>query len=477
MKLAFGFIALSLSLQAQSVSLTVPSGAPLRLYLTSRVSKRLDAPVQAKVMEPVFAFDKEVIPAGTVAVGKVSRTQPVTKWQRVRTIISGDFTPLRTAQVEFTTLRLPDGREFETRTVETMGLSSIYIEPSGKKKQKAQKPPPPRNPNAGILGTARQSAKDRIHAAIDSRTRTFNDVVRSRNKKEQLVDFLWSKAPYHPQYWRRGTRFDAPLRDPLAFGSEAVKLDDLGALGTQPALDSTAHIRLLTALSSASAKPGEAVEAMVTAPVLSSEHKLVLPEGTMLRGEVVVAKKARHFHRAGQLRFTFQKIDLPAEVANLRMASTAPAPLKAQAILNAAEDGGPSPIKVDSEGGVQAKESKTRFIAPAISLVIANQAHYEARHPDADEPGKFVGGGAHVGGRTLGGGLGLGMLGGLIAQSSPYVGMAMGYYGFACSAYSNIIGRGAEVEFQKNAMMEIKFVGRQPDSKPGSHFVSDSGGR
>jgi hypothetical protein len=48
---------------------------------------------------------------------------------------------------------------------------------------------------------------------------------------------LWSKAPYHPQYWRRGTRFDAPLRDPMEFGSAAVKPKDLGALGTQPAAD------------------------------------------------------------------------------------------------------------------------------------------------------------------------------------------------------------------------------------------------
>ena len=31
-----------------------------------------------------------------------------------------------------------------------------------------------------------------------------------------------------------------------------------------------------------------------------------------------------------------------------------------------AEGGGKAPIQVDSEGGVQAKESKTRFIAPAV---------------------------------------------------------------------------------------------------------------
>jgi hypothetical protein len=243
------------------------------------------------------------------------------------------------------------------------------------------------------------------------------------------VDFLWSKAPYHPQYWRRGTRFDAPLRDPLELGFAAVKQEDLGASGTQPGPDSVAHVRLLTALSSVSAKQGQTVEALVTAPLFSPEHKLVLPEGTKLTGEVLLAKKARSFQRAGQLRFNFQKVDLPQQVASLRPAAPAPTPMKTQAALEAAEGSGKAPIKVDSEGGVQARESKTRFIAPAVSVIIASRASYDGRHSDPDEPGGYAGGGANVSGRTLGGGLGLGMLGAAISQSSPYVGMAFGYYG------------------------------------------------
>jgi hypothetical protein len=454
-----------------SVPLLVPSGAPLRLYLTRRVSKRVGAPVEAKLMEPIFAFDRQVVPAGTIAMGKVSKTQGAGKWQRMAAILNGDFTPIRRAQVEFTTLKLPDGRELATHTVQTMGLNSIYIEPSAKKKknQKAG----PQNPNGGILGTAKQTAKDRIHSAINARTNGFADIVRSPNKKERLIDFLWSKTPYHPQYWRRGTRFDAPLRDQLDFGSASVKLADFGALGTQPAPDSVAHVRLLTTLNSASTKNGEMVEALVTAPLFSSEHKLVLPEGTRLTGEVVLAKRARHFHRAGQLRFNFQKVELPQEAVRLRPADSPPAPMRTQATLAAAEATGKAPIQVDSEGGVQAKESKTRFIAPAISVLVASQASYEGRHPDRDEPGVYVGGGAHVSGRTLGGGLGFGMLGAAIAQTSPYVGMAFGYYGLAWSAYSSVIGRGAEVEFEKNAMMDVNFGARTP----GSHFLSASAGQ
>src|SRR2546423_759617 len=162
------------------VSLSVPSGAPLRLYLTKKISKRAGTPVEAKILEPVFAFDKEVVPAGSVVTGKVSQVQPVTKLLRFRAVVNGDFTPLRDARLEF--------------------------------------------------------------------------------------------------------------------GIEPVKVADLAELGVQPSADSMVHARLLTALDSATAKKGETVEAVVTAPLFSANQKLVLPEGTRLVGTVTVAKKARSFH-------------------------------------------------------------------------------------------------------------------------------------------------------------------------------------
>src|ERR1019366_6314789 len=98
---AISFFPLSLSAQTAStdeappqITLSVPSGVPLRLYLARRVPKRLGAPVEAKLLESVFAFDREVLPAGTVALGEVNRVQPVGKWERARAIVNGDFTPL-----------------------------------------------------------------------------------------------------------------------------------------------------------------------------------------------------------------------------------------------------------------------------------------------------------------------------------------------------------------------------------------------
>jgi hypothetical protein len=448
--------------EAATIQLSVPAGAPLRLYLTKKIPKSLGAPVEGKLMEPIYAFDREVVPAGSLITGKVSRVEPIGKMRRFQTILNGDFTPLRGALVEFDSLTLPDGRKLAVHTAETVPLNSIYVEPSTKQKppKKNQKTPAAQNPNGGILGTAKQNAKDRVNAAINARTRGVADIVRGPNKKEKLVDFVWAKSPYHPQNVRRGTRFDAPLEDPLEFGTETLKAADLTELGTQPSADTVVRARLLTELDSASAKAGDPVEALVAAPLYSAEHKLLIPAGTHIIGTVSVANKARTFHRGGQLRFNFQRIELPAEIANWRGAAPGlPQSQKNQATLDAAEGSGPARIKVDSEGGVQAQESKTRFIAPALALLIASKA----ADTDADHHGVGGSGGeANVGGRTLGGGLGFGLLGAAVSQSSPYVGMAFGYYGLAWSVYSSVIARGGEVQFNKNAMLDIRLTGKTP---------------
>jgi len=436
------------------------------VYLTKRVSKRVDAPVEAKLAEPLYAFDRQVVPAGVTVLGHVSHLKPVSTWRRASAIMNGDFTPLREAKVEFTTLILPDGRQLAMHTAETIGLNSIYdLNPPKKKKQQPQKPQP-QTTNGGVLGTARQTAHQQlnreINAQLNARTHGLADIVRAPNKKEKLEDFLWAKLPYHPQWVRRGTRFDAELREPLLFGSAPVQKDTLSLLGTQPSPDAVVHARLLTPLDSALSKLGEPVNAVVVEPLFGADHKLVLPEGTRLTGVVVVAKRARYFHRGGQLRFNFQNVAVPEEVAHLKEKLDAPTRLETAATLQAAESGGPSAIKVDDEGGVKATESKTRLLAPLISLMIANKSlDNDAGHANG-------GAEANVGGRTLGGLSGFGMLGGIAAQSSKYVGSAFGVYGMAWSVYTNVVCRGNEVQFGKNAVVDIKF-GARP-AVPASKF-------
>lgn len=454
--------------QKLEIPLIVTSGAPIRLYLTKRIPKRTGAPVEARVLEPVYAFDRQVIPAGAIVRGQVNPLQSVPKWQRVRAILGGDFTPLHIAPVEFTTLVLPDGSTKPLHTAETTGFQSLVSSRRAKQQTAAAQQ------NSGVLAAGKQKVKDAIQGQID-RARSISDTIRGPDKKEIVEDYLMAKLPYHPQYVRKGTRFDAELLGPLSFGSAPLE-ESLALASTEPQADTVASARLITPLSSLSSKQGEPAEAVLSAPVFSADHKLILPEGTHVQGTVVVAKRARFFHRGGQLRFTFHEIQAPEEMVRLQEAAVAAAPviarkaphealtIRTQANLQAAENTGTTPLKVDGEGGVQAKESKTRFIAAAATAMIARRAGDNDSTRNAG--GQVTGRSPNIGGRTLGGGLGFGMLGSAISQSSRYVGAAFGYYGLAWSLYSTIVARGSEVQFVKNAMVDIRFNTRpEPAAK------------
>jgi hypothetical protein len=448
----------------RKISLALPEGTPLRLYLTKRVSKRPGATVEAKLLTALYAFDHEVIPAGTRALGHVSRVQPVSKWQRARAVLGGDFSPLHVAQIEFTSLLPADGRPIELRTTGTQGLNSLV--PLKPPKQRSQNW---RRNNTGIAGTAKQKARDTIDAQID-RIRSIPDIVRGPGKKEWLIDYAMSRLPYHPQYVHSRTRFDAELTSPLDFGSETVTGNALALLGSQPSPGSIAHARLLTPLDSMDSTQGEKVEAVLEEPLFSADHRLVLPAGTLVGGSVSMVKKAGWFHRGGRLRFDFQNVNLTAQAAELiALPAVAGVPsqslerqlqFRTQATLDAAESGH-APITVDKEGGVQAKESKTRFIGTALAVLIASRA---ADNDPVHAPGgATIGRKPNVAGRTLGGGIGFGLLGSIASQSSRTVGAAFGYYGLAWSVFSTVIARGAEVEFGKDAAIYIGFNQRKQD--------------
>lgn len=423
------------------VPLTVSRGVPLRVYVTKRLPMRRQEPVQAKLIDPIYAFDRIVVPAGTALQGHVTKLDPVSKMTRIQAILNGDFTPLHFARVEFTTLIMPDGKTLPIHTADSQGLPTLYSAPKPAKNKKAQ------TNNGGVLGTAKQQAQQQIQQQIASRTRGVIDVVRGPNKKEQLEDFLVNKLPYHPQWYRRNTRFDAVLSEPLDFGVVDLPSDTLKAVGL-PVGESWGHIRLLTALSSASADAKTQVAGVLSQPVFSADHQLILPEGTQLTGRIRQARPARWFHRGGQLRFTFDRVDPPAFLAR-EPVSTERAPVT----LAAAESDPNAHVKVDKEGAAKATESKTRLLAPMIALLVASRA----ADNDEGRASGSAGSTANYGGRSLGGFSGFGYLGTAASQGSKTLGAALGYYGLAWTVYSTIVSRGREVEFKKDSAIDVRF--------------------
>src|SRR6185437_11634593 len=240
--------------QARSGAKTVPvhlqveAGTPLRLYITKRLPYRLGDPVQAKFAEAVWAFDRVVIPAGTIVNGRVSDLEPVSKMTRAMAMIRGDFTPLKTARVSFTTMTLPNGKSVNFDTGPSLGLDSIYDPNQASKSNKKNKSS--KNPNSRSAQLLR-FVKQQAQAQANARTRRMIGLVRTPNKREWLENFLWAKLPYHPQSYRAGTRFDAVLEKPIDFGEVSVAAGKLREMGTQPPSDSPALVRFLSTVDSA----------------------------------------------------------------------------------------------------------------------------------------------------------------------------------------------------------------------------------
>jgi len=443
-----------------NVPLTVPAGTPLRLYLTKRIPRRLNAPVQAKMLTPLFAFDREVVPAGTEVFGTVTGLRPVPTAERTKAMMSGDFTPLHLAEVRFTSMRLADGRQITIETVESAELNSLFpSKPPKPHKQKGQ------TQNNEPPGTGTQIVRDQIDARL-SAVKSIPDVVQGPGKKDKLQDFLWAKLPYHPQFVRARTRFDAELRRSLDFGSATVTQNSLSLLGSQPSGASTVHARLVTPLASKISTEGQTVRAVLDEPLFSATHQLVLPEGTQLDGTLVLVKKARWFHHAGRLRFTFEGVQLSSEALALLPPPAGPSvpaeepmlQFRTQATLRAAESGG-TPVKVDSEGGVQAAASNTRFFGVALAAVGAT--HSGLGDPQLNSKGVSTQG-RNTTGRALGGGSGFGLIGSIAAQLSSNTSLGLAYYGLARSVYFGVIARGPEAEFLKDAVVDIGFDVRKP---------------
>ena len=183
----------SIHQQNVRVHLQVEAGTPLRLYITRRVPYRVGEVVQAKLIEPVWVFDRIVIPAGATVQGRVIRLDAVSKLERTRAIVNGDFTPLKHAQVTFTRLALQDGRTMSLETEESIGLPTMYTPPRPSKKPK--KPGTHRAKAGHVRRFLQRQAANQINAQANARSHGLYDFVRGPNKREWLENFLLTKLP------------------------------------------------------------------------------------------------------------------------------------------------------------------------------------------------------------------------------------------------------------------------------------------
>jgi hypothetical protein len=447
------------SLPPATIHLSLPSGTPLRIALDQRA--RINHPgevVHGKLVEAVYSFDQPVIPAGTVATGHVTSVEQVSAVKRMLAYSNGNFTPFHKYKVTFDTLTLPDGKQLPIDTSVSAGTAEVVHLVSNPDKQKQK----------SLADRGKEQAKGKIAEAKEEVHSAWEE-VKAPGKLHRLKQLLVAQSPYRRQYLDPGTRFVADLNAPLDFGETTRTGEQLTQVGSTPAPDSTLKARLVEEVSSATATRGTSVTAILTEPLYSPNHELILPANTRLVGEVLQAKPAQKLHHNGELRVIFERIETPEETAKLLAEVRAPSPelsspqphlqrlpVESQTMVGSLEGlevDRKSNIKLDEEGGAHTTDSKTRYLSTGLTLLVAAAA----AHPDAERGAVDSGGDPSV--RTAAGGSGFRLVGAavsLAAKSTP-ISIALSAYGASQSIYSNFLSRGSDVVLPKDTPLEISF--------------------
>ena len=426
-----------------TVALKLDSGLALRLIMTNKLRFKTDEPVRAKVTDPVYAFDREVIPAGAEVSGRISAFRRPSRWIRAWSVMGGNLTPLREPQIEFDKLILNDGRTIALTTDVAPGTNAVVRFEASKSASK---------------GRIAQ-VKDQARQQIEVRKKAIVDAVKGPGKWSLIEDRLWSFSPWRPQSLPAGSRFTATLRGPLDFGTAALQSTEVDQMGSMLPPAAVVSAVLATGLDSRTAQHGMFVEAILSRPVFSPDNHLVFPEGSRLVGSVVEARAARRWHRNGKLAFMFTGIEAPESAF-----SGAQAVQQIEGRLESVEvDSNTGNVRLDEEGGATVENSKTRFIAPAVAALLAMRTTEGRDHePDNDpddvglKPGQTIAATNHFGANIIAGGIGFGFIGAALARIASPVSSTLGFYGAGRLAYSNIVGRGQEITFPKNTPLEIR---------------------
>src|SRR5260370_20489594 len=339
----------------QTVPLSVAKGAPLQVAMDQEIRvKKVGQPVHARIVEPVYAFDHIVIPVGSEVVGEITKIESLSEGKRTLAVLNADFTPLRKVEVGFHELVLPDGRRFPLHTSVAPGSGQVIdLVTAANEKEK-------KNAVTDMASKKIKEAKQQAHEQWDNAMKQ----LKTPGKIRRLERYGEAQLPVHRQYIQAGTVYFAELEDPLDFGSEGMTAPMAESIGTALPEGSVGHARLVRPLSSRDAPRGQGAEAVLSQPLMDGD-RLILPQGSRLKGTVKRAAPARRLKKNGQLRIAFSEL-VPPDGIEQNVVAT----------LEGVQAGKDANVKLDSEGGAEATTSKSRYLATAVSIGLASQAAF-----------------------------------------------------------------------------------------------------
>jgi hypothetical protein len=402
----------------------LPSGTSLQVEVLRHYPMKAGETIAVRLMHPVYAGGKLVVPENTPLRGRVVELRPDSK-TRLHARLRGDFTPFHTARVQFDELMLPSGALQISAATADDGAPVIHLQAPGV------------SPKQSFISRRWTEAKQRLHEQVSYFT--------APGKGDRALQLLYHQLPYHPQRIDAHTAWSFELTAPVKL--PAMPMDVFNApapAAPDPGKSEiwSVNATLTRGLTSATAKPGDPVEAQVVEPVYDHDKQLAVPQGSTLIGKVSMASAAKSFGRNGKLRFTFQQVRFP-EGLNRAVDGAL-----AGAATEMSQD-----LSLDAEGTITPR-NKSSVIAPLLLTMLAGRA--------LDEDGNLT---LQTGVASNGFGL-VGRIVG-IAAGDRNLAAGLGYYAAALSVYDNFIHPGRDVFFPKDTRIEIETTPlRAPILKP-----------
>jgi hypothetical protein len=396
----------------------LPQGTSLQVEITRHYPVKDHGSIEGRLLHPIFAEGMLAVPENTPVRGAVVALEPDVK-ARWHGRLRGDFTPFHISQVQFNELMLPSGALAISTNIADNGAQVLHLVAPGAA------------PRQSLLAKAWSQAKGQLLDQVTYFT--------APELGDRALQALYRQLPYHPERIEAHTAWSFELTAPLPL--PAFPLAEPPPAPPAPRRPGKPEIwsvqAILTAdLTSATAKPGDPVKALVVEPVFDQNADLVVPQGSMLVGKVSSAKAARSLGRNGKLRFTFQQVRFPEGTGQ------AVPDRPVQGALAGATAESLQSLSLDAEGTVTS-HNQSSVIAPLLLTVLAGRA--------LDEDGNLT---AQTGVASNG----FGMVGRVVglAAGNRNLAAGIGYYAAALSIYENFLRRGHDVTFQKNTRIEIE---------------------
>ncbi len=395
----------------------LPKGTSMQVEATRQYPMKAGESIEGRLMHPIYSDGRLAVTENTLLRGKVVALQPdrKTRWNgRLR----GDFTPFDTAEVRFEELILPSGPLPIAAATAANGAPVLRLSAPGA------------TPKRSFVRREWAAAKSRLHDQVA----VFTDPGRG----ERALQLLYRQLPYHPQRIAAHTAWSFELTAPatLPGSPPAPETAQAAPPPGKPSVSNrpetwAVHALLTRDLTSAAARPGDPVQALVVEPVYDKDKQLVVPQGSTLVGKVSSAKAARSFGRNGKLRFTFQQVRFP-EGFNRQVEGS----------LGGAATEKTQNLTMDAEGTIS-PHNQASAIAPLLLTMLAGRA--------LDQDGNLT---AQTGVASNGFGL-IGRVVG-VAAGSRNLAAGIGFYAAGLSFYDNFLHSGRDVVFPKDTRIEIE---------------------